>query len=98
MRHGLMVALAGLTSVLALVGAGPEGPSDEVTVLDERFGTYTAPILLLARPDVQRDLQLDAGQIAGAKRTIARLLEQGLRLRNKTGPAVVAGRKAINDE
>src|SRR5262249_50678097 len=69
---------------------------DEVTVLDERFGIRTAPILLLARPDVQRDLQLDPAQVSGAKRTIARLIEMALNVKTKSGPAVLAERPAID--
>jgi hypothetical protein len=98
MRQGSMVAPASFVVVLALVGAGPDAPSDEVSVLDERFGSYTAPILLLTRPDVQLDLELDPRQISGAKSTIARLIEQGLRLKKMSGPAIAAGRKAIDEE
>jgi hypothetical protein len=98
MRPGLISGPAWLLLVFGAMGAGKEGPADEVTVLDDRFMTRTAPILLLARPDVQTDLRLDHSQVAGAKRTIARLLELGLRLKNASGPAAVAGRAAIDQE
>ncbi len=72
------MAPAGLVLALALVAAGPENPSTEATVLDERFGSRTAPILLIARPDVQIELQLDSRQVSSARHMIARLLERGI--------------------
>lgn len=98
MRHGLAMAPAGLVLVLALVAAGPEKPATEVTVLDERFGSRTAPILLIARPDVQIELQLDSQQVSSARNTIARLLERGLSLKGKTGPAVEVERRRIDED
>src|SRR5205823_5796757 len=98
MRHGLTGAPAGLVLLLTLLGAGPDVPTNEVTVLDERFGIRTAPILLLARPDVQLDLRLDPQQVSGAKRTIAQLVERVLSLKNQAGPPVLAGRQAIDED
>jgi hypothetical protein len=96
MRQGCVVALASLA--LTLSGARANAADDEVTVLDERIGIRTAPILLLARPDVQLDLHLDPKQIAGARSTIARLLEDALRLKDQSGPAVAARRSSIDAE
>ncbi len=98
MRHGLTMAPAGLLLVLALVGAGPELVPREVAVPDERFGSRTAPILLLTRPDVQIDLHLDPEQVAAARGEIARLLEQALRLKNKRDRGVEEERRRIDDE
>jgi hypothetical protein len=84
--------------VLALLGAGPDAPSHENPILDERLGVRTAPIFLLTRPDVQLDLHLDAGQIDGARSTLARLLDEAMRVRAKSGPAVMTARKAIDDQ
>ena len=64
MRHGLTMAPAGLVLVLALFAAGSDNPSSEVPGLDGHFGSRISPILLLDRPDVQVDLQLEARQIA----------------------------------
>ena len=86
------MALAGLFLVLVLTGAGPE------SVLDERFGCRTAPILLLARVDVQRELQLDARQVAAAKTAIARLLDRALGLKGKKGMEVKEARRQIDLE
>jgi hypothetical protein len=98
MRHGLTMAPAGLLLVLVLSGAGPDPPAGEVRVPDERFGSRTAPILLLSRPDVQTDLHLDAWQIAAAKREIARLIEKALSLKDKKGQAIQGERLRIDNE
>jgi hypothetical protein len=92
------MAPVGLLLVLALVGAGPKPVPGEVTVPDERFGSRTAPILLLVRPDVQIDLHLEVWQITAAKSAIARLIEQALTLKNKTGRAVEDQRRRIDNE
>ena len=98
MRHGWTMAPAGLLVVLLLVGAGPEPVPGEMTVPDGRFGSRTAPILLLSRPDVQIDLQLDARQIAAARSAIVQLMEQASSLRNQRGPAVPMARQRIDDQ
>jgi hypothetical protein len=101
MRHGMTIVPAGLVLVVTLLGAGggPGGPpADGVAVLDERYGMRIAPIYLLLRPDVQHDLQLNPRQIASAKDVVARLIERGLRLKNKAGAAVLAERRAIDEE
>jgi hypothetical protein len=92
------VSPAGLVLTLALFGLGPTTSADEVSVLDARFGMRTAPILLLARPDVQRDLHLDSRQIAGARSTIAQLLEEALQLKDQSGPAVASRRRSIDEK
>ena len=95
MRQGCLAALASLA--LTLSGTGTIAADDEVTVLDERIGMRTAPILLLARPDVQLELHLDPKQVAGARSTLARLLEEALQLKDQSGPAVAARRRSIDE-
>ena len=90
MRHGMTMAPAGLILVLALMAAGPENPTSEIAMPDGRFGCRTAPILLLTRPDVQAELQLEPRQISGAKGAIARLRERAAGLKGKDGSAAVA--------
>jgi hypothetical protein len=100
MRHGSTIVPAGLVLAAALLGAGggPEAlPASGVTVLDERFGMPIAPIYLLLRPDVQLDLQLNQRQVAGARELVARLIERGLNLKHKAGPAAMAERRAIDE-
>jgi len=64
---------------------------------DSRLGIRTAPILLLTRPEVQADLQLEPEQIASAQQTIAELTRRGMALRGRTGPEAIAERKAIDE-
>ncbi len=64
---------------------------------DTRLGIRTAPLLLLSRPDVQVDLRLERAQILGTQNTINELTRRALTLRGKTGPAVVAERRAIDE-
>ena len=98
MRPGWIVAPAGLALAWVLFCAGRTAADDAVAVLDERFGIRTAPILLLARPDVQLELHLDPKQVAGARSTLARLLEEALQLKDQSGPAVAARRRFIDEE
>ncbi len=92
------MAPAGLFLVLVLAGAGPGSEPGAATVLDERFGSRTAPILLLVRPDVQLEVHLDAKQVADAKSEIARLVERALSLKDKKGDAVLQERWRIDQE
>ena len=102
MRHGLTIVPAGMVLVVALLGAGGGGsenpPADGVAWQDEYFGMPIAPIWLLVRPDVQRDLQLNPRQIAGARDLLARLLERGLNAKKKPADAARAEKLAIDEE
>jgi hypothetical protein len=64
---------------------------------DTRLGIRTAPLLLLSRPDVQADLRLDAAQITAAQDAINELTRRAAALKGKTGAAVVAERRAIDE-
>jgi hypothetical protein len=64
---------------------------------DSRLGIRTAPLLLLSRIDVQADLRLEPGQIAGVHAVINELTQRALALRGKSGPTVVAERRAIDE-
>ncbi len=98
MRQGLAMAPVGLLLVLALVAAGPENPSPEFTVPDESFGSRISPILLLTRPDVQVELQLEPRQVSGVRTAIASLMEQARTLRGKKGRAAEDDRRRIDEE
>jgi hypothetical protein len=99
MRHGLTMAPAALVLVLALVAAGPENPNFDATMLlDGRFGSRISPILLLARQDVQIELQLDARQISDARAMIPRLIKRVVGLKGKKGPEVEDQRRLIDEE
>jgi hypothetical protein len=87
---------AGLAFVL-LVMAICRASSAEWVLPDDRLGIRTAPLLLLSRPDVQADLKLDRSQVLGAQSRINELTRRALALRGKTGAAVVADRRAIDE-
>jgi hypothetical protein len=53
-------------------------------------------LLLLSRPDVQSELHLDQSQVLGAYNMINDLTRRALALRGKTGTAVIAERRAID--
>jgi hypothetical protein len=69
----------------------------EWSLPDTRLGIRTAPLLLLSRPDVQADLRLEPVQITGIHDTINELTRRALALRGKTGVAVIAERRAIDE-
>jgi hypothetical protein len=82
--------------VIAWLGAITTARGGEF--LDDRLGKRTVPILLLLRPDVQADLNLEPVQVAESYRAAANLYQKAMTLRGKTGPALVAARRAIDWE
>jgi hypothetical protein len=64
---------------------------------DDQLGIRHAPLLLLSRPDVRADLGLDAGQAGDAERALTELYLRATALKGKTGPEVLAGRRAIDE-
>jgi hypothetical protein len=66
--------------------------------LDDRLGVRVAPVFLLIRSDIQKDLGLEPGQIAEVNRFAAALYAKALSLKGKVGPDVVAARRAIDEE
>ena len=93
-RRQLMAA--GLAFALLAMAIG-RASSAEWVLPDDRLGIRTAPLLLLSRPDVQADLKLDRSQVLGAQNQINELTRRALALRGKTGTAVVADRRAIDE-
>jgi len=101
MRHGglwtvlravlwLIVGIGGLVQERAAL-------AQEWTLPDSRQGIRTAPLPLLSRPDVQAELRLDQSQVLGAHNTMNELTRRALALRGKTGAAVIAERRAIDE-
>jgi hypothetical protein len=80
-----------------LLHAQNPGRAGDWCLPDNRLGIRTAPLLLLSRPDVQVDLRLERTQILGTQNTINELTRRALTLRGKTGAAVVAERRAIDE-
>jgi hypothetical protein len=102
MRHGSTIVPAGLVLAVALLGAGggqQAPPADWAALTNGRFGMPIAPIYLLVRPDVQRDLRLNHQQVASARELAGRLIERLLNLkRNKPGPdAIMAEQRKIDE-
>lgn len=75
----------------------PPARSGDWVLPDSRIGIRTAPLLLLSRPDVQTDLRMDGAQIQGAQAAIEELTRRAAALRGKTGSAVLAERRAIDE-
>jgi hypothetical protein len=96
-RQGWAFVSAFLCGVIgpALMPAG--AMCGEWALPDSRLGIRTAPLLLLSRPDVQADLRLDAAQITAAQDTINELTRRAAALKGKSGAAVVAERRAIDE-
>ncbi len=77
--------------------AQSSGPVGSWCLPDDRRGIRTAPLLLISRPDIQLDLHLERAQILGIQTTINELTRRAMALRGKSGPAVVAERRAIDE-
>jgi hypothetical protein len=75
----------------------PDARAGDWVLPDSRIGIRTAPLLLLSRPDVQAELRLDREQIHGAHEAIDQLTRRAAALRGKTGSAVIAERRAIDE-
>ena len=91
-----------LTLVIALSGAGTFVSSTTAAhgaePLDDRLGVPTVPIFLLLRSDIQKDLELEATQVAGVTRAASEFYAKALNLKGKTGPGQLAARKQIDTE
>src|SRR5262249_47877802 len=97
------LALFGLASV-ARSGDASVARSGDARVarssepLDDRLGARIMPLLLLTRHDVQVDLGLNSELVSAATRASVELYRKALGLRGRTGPAVLAARRAIDEE
>ncbi len=65
--------------------------------LDDRLGVRTPLLFLLVRSDIQKDLGLEPTKIAEVNRFAAMLYGRALGLKGKSGPGVVAARRAIDE-
>jgi hypothetical protein len=92
-RLVLILAFAG---GFALVGSKQHARAGEP--LDDRLGVRTAPLFLLLRADIQKELGLAPPEIAEVKRVAESLYVKALDLKGKTGPGVEAARRALNGE
>jgi hypothetical protein len=97
MRAGRRIVLA-----LAIFGGGMLSGSPKFAAgaepLDDRLGVRVAPIFLLLRSDIQKDLALERVQIAEVNEIAAELYGKARSLKGNVGPNVVAARRAIDEE
>lgn len=98
-RHGwhVLQAMLGMTVSLLTLLPQARGQTTQWVLPDNRVGIRTAPLLLLSRPDIQADLQLERSQILGARNAIEDLTRRGMALRGKTGTGVIAERRKIDE-
>jgi hypothetical protein len=89
----LAMAVLGAGAFLGLTksGCGAEP-------LDDRLGVPIAPLFLLLRSDIQKDLGLEPAQIALVNRVASEFYAKALSLKGKKGPGLLAARKEIDTE
>jgi hypothetical protein len=95
--QGWAIAAAVLSSFIGPTFFPAGTQAGEWALPDARLGVRTAPLLLLSRPDVQADLRLEPAQIAEARKSIEGLTRRAATLKGRSGPAVVAERRAIDE-
>jgi hypothetical protein len=97
LKQGWTILTACLVTSLSMSLAPRACRAGDWVLPESRLGIRTAPLLLLSRPDIQSDLQLDQRQIAGVHQTIETLTRRASALRGKSGGEAVAGRRAIDE-
>jgi hypothetical protein len=86
MRHGWTVF-----RTLMVVGVGLGGFARYThggELADDRLGFQMAPIVLLARSDVQKDLNLEPKQIAACRRAAVALYDRAARRRRRDAQSI----------
>ncbi len=96
MRHGVTGVRAGLLMGVAVLALTRDARSAEP--LDDRLGVRSAPIFLLTRADIQKDLGVEAAQIAEIQREAAELDRKARALKGSKASGVVAARRVIDNE
>jgi hypothetical protein len=91
-------ALRSCLVVAAVAAVTPTARAQEFVLTDDRAGYPTAPILLLSREDVRRDLGLDTRQTAAAREAVATLLSKASALRGQKSESaeLAAARREID--
>lgn len=82
---------------LALLLASKPAQAEEWSLPDSRLGVRTAPILLLSRDDVQRDLGFSAEQARSVQRAIHDLRARATALKGQPDAEAIAARRAIDE-
>src|SRR5262249_11908068 len=97
-REGAAMRLRTLPVALVLVLISLSRSWGQAPLPDSRFGTRTAPLLLLSRPDVRADLGLGPKQVEESDQAIGALYARAAALKGKTGPEVIKAREQIDAE
>jgi hypothetical protein len=96
MRHGWTVV-----PTLVVLGLGLSQFTERARgaePLDDRLGIRTAPIFLMTRSDIQSDLKIDPKLAAACRHVAASLRHKASALKGAKLPAMVAARRAIDEE
>lgn len=89
---------AGLALIgLALLLASKPAQAENWSLPDSRLGIRTAPILLLSRTDVQRDLGFSDEQALSVQRAIHDLRARAAALKGQPDAEAIAARRAIDE-
>ena len=96
MRHGWTVCRTLIVFGLGLGGFAAHVNGGEPT--DDRLGIRTAPLLLLTRADVQKDLGLSPKQGEQCKHAALSFYDRAVRLRGRKDAGARAARKAIDQQ
>ncbi|MDX2035822.1 MAG: hypothetical protein SFX72_04165 [Isosphaeraceae bacterium] len=86
----------GLCLFFAIVAGRPIHAGSWV-LPDRQMGRHTAPLLVLSRPEVQADLQLDAAKAASLDQVIVEIYAKARDLRGRRDADAVNGRRAIDE-
>jgi hypothetical protein len=96
MGHGLSLVRASVVLGVGVLVFAPQARSGHP--LDDRLGVRTAPIFLLDRADVQRDLGLEGAQASEIRRKAVELYRRAQVLKGSKASGVVPARRVIDDD
>jgi hypothetical protein len=95
MRHGLMPGP--IWTAACLIAWAATAAGQDYYLSEGRLGVRTAPLLLLSRPDVRADLQLNAEQAAAALHEIDQLYTKAEDLRGRGNGSEVVNQRRLLD-
>ena len=97
-RIGEPRVLRALVACCILLEYAHTSLAQEIQVPESRRGIRTAPILLLCRPEIQKELALTPEVASEAKALASGLQRKATALHGKTGPGVQFERRTIDQE
>ena len=96
MRHGWAVFRTLVVLGVALGGFTQHAFGGELA--DDHLGMQMSPLVLLCASDVQKDLNLDRGQIAVCRRATVAFYDRAALLKGRKDAGARAVRKAVDQE